>query len=609
MKRLIFTAIAALTLMATAEVAAQSPVVNRSESIVRIDGDSYYVHTVEAGQTLYSLAKAYDVTTSAIVHYNPLVAGGLKAGQVLKIPAVGVSQPKMSQRKINRLFDEHEVKQGETVYSISRMYAVPVASLLEDNKSLDPTHLSIGQIILVRKADQGDGNEQESMQQLSEYKDALNSVSKDYIYHLVVHGETIYSLSKLYGISQEELIDMNSLTDGLKAGTMIRVGIAPQATIPPTERENETSGEEQNNVDTDNSQPSFGENVKISNNDNSRHADIALMLPLRADGAANASYLEFYQGFLLGMEDLKAEGLSFTVNLYNSARSEEQSAEIVDSYAFEGTDLIVGPVYENEIRAVLPYAVENRIAVVSPLAATDSLHSPVLFGMAPKESGKIEKMRQMFAEEDNIILIYGTSIDKEFETEVREALIGKNFSSYNYTGGEISSSLFKSEKRNVYVVLAKNELEADKILAALSSAHNNLISRSQLHSATVNVIGSSRWNRFNNIDRNLYFKMGVRYITSYLAKRGNAVINRFDARYIDSFQSLPSMYSYRGYDAAIIFGRAVLSPLGVVDYVQSQQHTPLQTTYRFMQAQEGDTFVNQEWVIVRYNSDYTISGE
>ena len=606
MKRLFFTAVAVLTLLLAIEVVAQSPVVNRSESIVRIEGDSYYVHTVEAGQTLYSLAKAYDVTTSAIVHYNPLVAGGLKAGQVLKIPAVGVSQPKMSQRKINRLFDEHEVKQGETVYSISRMYAVPVATLLEDNKSLDPTHIAIGQIILIRKADKGDGNEQESMQQLSEYKDALNSVSNDYIYHLVTHGETIYSLSKLYGISQDELIEMNSLTDGLKAGSMIRVGVAPQATLPPEDSEITDKSQDESEVN----QPSLGENVEIVPTESSRHADIALMLPLRADGStASVSYLEFYQGFLIGMEDLKNEGLSFTVNLYNSARSEDKSVEIVDSPEFEGTDLIIGPVYDNEINAVLPYAVENRIAVVSPLAATDSLHSPVLFGMAPKESGKIDKMRQMFADEDNVVLVYGTSIDQEFDAEVREALSGKNFSSYNYVGGEIPGSLFKSEKRNVYVVLAKNELEADKILAALSSAHNNLVSRSQLHSASVNVIGSSRWNRFNNIDRNLYFKLGVRYITSYLAKRGNAVVNRFDSQYIDSFQSLPSMYSYRGYDAAMIFGHAVLSPLGVVGYVQSQLHTPLQTTYRFAQAQEGDTYVNQEWVIVKYNSDYTISGE
>ena len=301
MKKLLITTLALAALMIGIDTVAQTPNVRRSESIVRIEGDSYYVHTVEAGQTLYSLAKAYDVSTAAIVHYNPLVAGGLKVGQVLKIPAVGVTQPKMSQRKINRLFDEHEVKQGETVYSISRMYAVPVATLLEDNASLDPTHLAIGQKVLIRKADKGDGNERQTMEQLNEYTEALNSVSNDYKYHLVTHGETLYSLSKLYGVTQDELIEWNSLTDGLKAGAMIRVGVAEQANIPTVQPDSTIQ------TPSEIEQPPVFENVEITTSENDRHATIALMLPLRADGAANASYLEFYQGFLLGMEDLKAE--------------------------------------------------------------------------------------------------------------------------------------------------------------------------------------------------------------------------------------------------------------------------------------------------------------
>lgn len=603
MKKLLITTLAIVALTIAVDVVAQSPEVRRSESIVRIEGDSYYVHTVEAGQTLYSLAKAYEVSTAAIVHYNPLVAGGLKTGQVLKIPAVGVSAPKMSQRKINRLFDEHEVKQGETVYSISRMYAVPVATLLEDNVALDPTHLAIGQKVLVRKDRKGDGNERQTMEQLNDYKEALNSVSTDYVYHLVVHGETLYSLSKLYGISQEQLIEWNSLTDGLKAGTMIRVGIAEQQ-LPLAEQPDSPL-----QSPTEVKQPPVFENVEITTSEDTRHANIALMLPLRAEGAANVSFLEFYQGFLLGMEDLKAEGLSFTINLYNSARSADTVNQIVNSAGFEGTDLIVGPVYDNELQAVLPYAIENRVAVVSPLAETDSLHAPVLFGMAPKESSKVDKMSTMFAAEDNIVLIYGQSNDMDLEAEAKSALVGKNYRTYNYAGGDMPSSLFQSECRNVYVVMARNELEVDKTLAALSSAHNNLVSRSQLHSATVNVVGSSRWNRFNNIDRNLFFKMGVSYLTSYLAKRGNDVIDRFDGRYIEAYQSLPSMYSYRGYDAAVIFGRAIVSSLGIVGYVQSGTHQPLQTQYHFSQAQAGDTYINNEWIVVHYNNDYTISGE
>ena len=452
MKKLLITIMALAALTMGLDAMGQSPDVRRSESIVRIEGDSYYVHTVEAGQTLYSLAKAYDVSTAAIVHYNPLVAGGLKAGQVLKIPAGGVSAPKMSQRKINRLFDEHEVKQGETVYSISRMYAVPVATLLEDNLALDPTHLAIGQKVLIRKNSIGDGNERQTMEQLNEYKEALNSVSTDYIYHLVAHGETIYSLSKLYGISQEDLIEWNSLTDGLKAGTMVRVGIAEQPQLPP-ENQPETPVQQPTDIE----QPPVFENVEITTVEDSRHARIALMLPLRAEGAANASYLEFYQGFLLGMEDLKAEGQSFTIDLYNSARSEQAVEQIVASEKFAAANLIVGPVYDNELQAVLPYAIENRIAVVSPLASTDSLHAPVLFGLAPKESCKVDKMATIFAQEDNIVLIYGQSNDTELEAEIKSALMGKSYRTYNYSGGDVPSNLFKSECRYIYVVMARNE--------------------------------------------------------------------------------------------------------------------------------------------------------
>ncbi|MBR5136137.1 MAG: LysM peptidoglycan-binding domain-containing protein, partial [Rikenellaceae bacterium] len=452
MKKLLVTTLALTALMIGIDSMANTPNVRRSESIVRIEGDSYYVHTVEAGQTLYSLAKAYDVSTAAIVHYNPLVAGGLQAGQILKIPTIGAPQQKMSQRKISRIFDEHEVKQGETVYSISRMYAVPVATLLEDNASLDPTHLAIGQVVLIRKDQKGDGNEQQSMEQLNEYKEALNSVSNDYVYHLVAHGETLYSLSKLYNVSQEELIEWNSLTDGLKAGAMIRVGKVDQSS---TSNGQDSTTQSSNEI----GQPAVSENVDIVANESAHHSNIALMLPIRAEGAANAGFLEFYQGFLLGMEDLKAEGLSYTVNLYNSSRSAQAVEQIVNSEDFKGTNLIVGPVYENELQAVLPYAIENRVAVVSPLAATESLHAPVLFGMAPKESGKAEKMKSVFAQDDNIVLVYGKSNDSELEAEVKTALAGKAYQTYNYIGEDIPAALFKSESRNVYVVMARNELE------------------------------------------------------------------------------------------------------------------------------------------------------
>lgn len=56
-----------------------------SEKII-FSGKSYYMHEVMKGQTLYSIAKAYRVTILDIDRENAIPAGGIQAGQVLRIP-------------------------------------------------------------------------------------------------------------------------------------------------------------------------------------------------------------------------------------------------------------------------------------------------------------------------------------------------------------------------------------------------------------------------------------------------------------------------------------------------------------------------------------------
>lgn len=66
-------------------VCAQEPI-ERSNKTTKIGGKEYYLHHVKAGQTLYGLAKAYNVTIEEIEMFNPEVKDGLKAGHVIGIP-------------------------------------------------------------------------------------------------------------------------------------------------------------------------------------------------------------------------------------------------------------------------------------------------------------------------------------------------------------------------------------------------------------------------------------------------------------------------------------------------------------------------------------------
>ena len=156
-------------IVAAATVQAQNQT-QKSTSIVTIGGESYYVHTVKPGDTFYSLCKVYDTDEDSIRASNPHVADGLQAGQVIKIPVVKASEKPLSDRKRKRLFDIHTVNQGETAYSIAKRYGVGLDVLMEDNEGFDPAHLSIGQQINIRKASQGKSDTEEIEEQIESYK-------------------------------------------------------------------------------------------------------------------------------------------------------------------------------------------------------------------------------------------------------------------------------------------------------------------------------------------------------------------------------------------------------------------------------------------------------
>ena len=131
----------------------------KSATIVYINGAKYYIHTVQAGETLYGLSKTYGVGEKVILENNPSIARGLKTAENIKIPFVAdVPEPK-SDKKLRKTFDFHFVSKGETLYAISRQYEIPVKTLLEDNPNLDPLHMRLGERILIRRKQIGSEDE------------------------------------------------------------------------------------------------------------------------------------------------------------------------------------------------------------------------------------------------------------------------------------------------------------------------------------------------------------------------------------------------------------------------------------------------------------------
>ena len=96
-------------------------------------------------------------------------------------------------------------------------------------------------------------------------------------------------------------------------------------------------------------------------------------------------------------------------------------------------------------------------------------------------------------------------------------------------------------------------------------------------------------------------------ISTYHAKRDAENVRQFDRRYVASYGTFPSLYAYRGYDSAVVFCSGMRSD---IEYnMLDKRYKPLQTEYKFVQDGAGGKFVNQSWVRVNYNNNYTITIE
>lgn len=150
-------------------------------------GSNYY--TVKSGDSLWSISRKFGVTVNELKKVNNLSSNLLSIGQNLIIPG----------KKNNTSSNEYVVKKGDTLYGIANKYNVSIDNLKSYN-NLSTDSLSIGQIIKIPD----------------------NKVnSNEYV---VKSGDSLYSISRKYGVSVDELMSVNNLKSTvLSVGQVLKI--------------------------------------------------------------------------------------------------------------------------------------------------------------------------------------------------------------------------------------------------------------------------------------------------------------------------------------------------------------------------------------------------
>ncbi|MGC3947271.1 MAG: LysM peptidoglycan-binding domain-containing protein [Chryseolinea sp.] len=171
------------------------PVMLDSIGTETINGKIFVLHQVDEKETLYAISRRYGVPVETILQHNPTASSGLNIGQVLKVPYT----PKHSTKSTEAA--THVVAAKETMFSISQTYGVSVDELKQWN-NLTSNALSVGQELIVRKP----AAAQRSNPTVSPtVKAPANGM------HVVAAKETIYSISRQYGITTQDIKDWNKI--------------------------------------------------------------------------------------------------------------------------------------------------------------------------------------------------------------------------------------------------------------------------------------------------------------------------------------------------------------------------------------------------------------
>ncbi len=191
-------------------------------------------HTVEPGESVYGISQKYGIKLKQLYKKNHLKPGQeIKPGEVISLQKKSGHTPALLENTqiqnsnpepvaatpLDREAGIHTVKPGETLYSISRLHGISVDSLKHWN-NLSSASISPGQVLLLT------GQISDAQDPLDEdTRKTLNTIKQfNATYHIVLKGETLFSIARLYGITTEELKTMNTLSsDNLSIGQKLMV--------------------------------------------------------------------------------------------------------------------------------------------------------------------------------------------------------------------------------------------------------------------------------------------------------------------------------------------------------------------------------------------------
>lgn len=546
MMRLIFFVFLAFVLQIQ-NGAAQEFTVEKSDSVAKIEGELYVIHTVQPKQTLFSIAKTYEVKLSRIAFDNPGVLDGLKLNEPLRIlkTAVGETKPVEVTEETLELDGDYvlyTVPKPQTLYAISKEYNTTISAILDANPEL-AEGLKVGSTIRIPTP-------------------------------------KIFGDKTITGEKKEVKLEMIGLPDIIRNRPNLMV----------------LNSEERLTTNISLLLPLY-----LDLNDSTESRRLSEQPEEMYEKSEIA--LQFYEGFLLALDTLKQLGYNVNLKVTDTENRPWKVRSLVQKGALKDADLIIGPFYSKVFSEVADYAYQNCISLVSPtIKGTDIIKSnSYVFKMIPSDQSMVFGMGRYLSQSDstnNMILHYGAGDEQNLLWQFRQGLEsgGKNpanFPAYDIykTGSDSIRNRLSLTGRNNLVILSNNQVKLAGLIRKISKWTED---------AYIVGFAPNSWTGFKNLEIDHFDELRVHMPAAFYIDYEKLEVEEFVQKFRAKFNGEPSSFAFRGYDVAMHFIRNLESiKSDGPEFMESVQETGFQSAFGWRRLTDGG-FENTQFRMVDY---------
>lgn len=572
------------------------------DSVKKREPIGFAKHSVRKRETLYGIAKRYNVTEEEIKKYNP----ALYSAQLGKKMEIKIPKYKKIAEKNNAIdadaYEKYTVAAKETRWSIAHKYGITIDSMLVLNPALakNSNNLPEGyELLMPKRAGSTVDNQKTQLYtsytvpaQMNFYRlekefgvksdeivrlnpeitergglkegmviripetkmDAGDITTDNFIFYEVKPKQNEFRLTRKFGMSWKELIALNpDLKDGLKAGMVLKL---PKDQVGNFEVRNALVLDKVNLLDS----------VNVQN-----RPKVMFLFPFRMDKLnfqdkeamvwtiQNRNSLKYslglYSGALVALDSIASLGVSIDVKTFDNQLSLDKTKEILVKETIADYDAIFGPLDIKSLKEVAVRAANHNVPVVAPVMADSDISLKNVFYSYTKDDvlkkHLIDYVKKIHSGEKIIIIADDNS-------KASGALLAERFPAATVVK-------VREEEKNIGI-------NRDKLASLLSNTRENWVfvesENFKLISSVVSILNS-----FNNAalhpetskekirlrmfttDHNSAFENDVISFThlsnlrfTYPSVNREISNNSFVSRYRKKFGEDPDKYAVRGFD-------------------------------------------------------------